>query len=106
MAASETILNKIHEVFAEYLLDLLTRKEPVYNEDGDVIDEVPYRVSAAEMGVITKFLKDNNISFVGGGEDDEEIDEIRRKAKEAAQRAGFRQEDIDAAAEAVSYRMH
>lgn len=107
MAASETTLNKIHEVFATYLLDLLTKTVPVHNEEGDVVDEVPYRVSAAELGVITKFLKDNNISFVGGGdEEDEELNAIRERAKEAARRQGFTQADIDAATQALDYRTH
>lgn len=106
MAASESVLNKIHEVFAEYLLGLLTKTVAVYNEEGDVIDEKPYAVSAAELGVITKFLKDNNISFVASDEDDDELNAIRERAKEAARRQGFTQEDIDAATEAATFRTH
>lgn len=104
MAASEAILNKIHEFFAEYLLDLLTRKEDVYNDQGEVLDSVPYRISAAELGVITKFLKDNNISFAGEDEDDEDLAKLRLNAKEAAQRAGFTEADIEAAKVGLEYR--
>jgi len=97
MAASEQTLNKIHEFFANYLLELMT--EP--DADGN-----PPRLTAAEMGVITKFLKDNNISFVGGDEDDGEIEEFRRRAKEAATRGGFTRQDIEESIEGLSFREH
>ena len=106
MAASENTLNQIHEVFANYLLGLLTKTVAVYDEEGNVIDERPYNVSAAELGVITKFLKDNNISFVAGDEDDEELNAIRERAKAAAARQGFTQEDIDAATASATFRTH
>ena len=99
MDASESVLNKIHEFFAEYLLELMT--EPELDDAGK-----PTRLTAAEMGVITKFLKDNNISFVGGDEDDGEIEEFRRRAKEAATRSGFTRQDIEESIEGLSFREH
>ena len=97
MAASEQTLNKIHEFFAQYLLDLMTKED----EEGN-----PPRLTAAEMGVITKFLKDNNISFVGDGEDDSEIEEFRRRAKEAATNGGFTRQDIEESIEGLNFREH
>lgn len=106
MAASEATLNKIHEFFAQYLLDLLTQNEDVLDEDGYKVGERKLRVSAAELGVITKFLKDNNISFVSDDEDDEDLQAIRRRAKEAATSAGFSQQDIEDAKVGLDFRTH
>lgn len=106
MAASEATLNKIHEFFAQYLLDLLTQNEDVLDEEGEKVGERKLRVSAAELGVITKFLKDNNISFVSDDEDDEDLQAIRRRAKEAATQAGFSQQDIEDAKVGLDFRTH
>lgn len=100
MAASEQTLNRIHEFFAQYLLDLMSPQE---DDEGKL---VPARLTAAEMGVITKFLKDNNISFVGDGEDDSEIEEFRRRAKEAATTGGFTRQDIEESIEGLTFREH
>lgn len=104
MAASETVLNKIHEFFAQYLLDLLVEEEDIYNSEGEVVGTRRRRLSAPEMGVITKFLKDNNISFAGGEGDDEEIEEMKRRAREAAIGSGFSREDIEQAVEGLDFR--
>lgn len=100
MAASERTLNQLHEFFAEYLLGLLTRKTK--DEDGD---EVPAPVSAAELGVIAKFLKDNNVSFAGG-DDDEELAAFRERAAAAAREAGFSKQDIEESIEGLTFRSH
>lgn len=100
MAASESTLNKIHEFFAQYLLDLMSPQE---DEDGNL---VPARLTAAEMGVITKFLKDNNISFAGGGEDDDEIEQMRQRAREAALASGFSRQDLEESIEGLDFRKH
>lgn len=100
MAASESTLNKIHEFFAQYLLDLMGPQE---DEDGNV---VPARLTAAEMGVITKFLKDNNISFAGGDEDDDEIEQMRQRAREAALNSGFSRQDLEESIEGLDFRKH
>ena len=100
MAASEATLNKIHEFFAQYLLDLMGPQE---DEDGNT---VPARLTAAEMGVITKFLKDNNISFAGGDEDDDEIEQMRQRAREAALNSGFSRQDLEESIEGLDFRKH
>ena len=100
MAASEATLNKIHEFFAQYLLELMS---PLEGEDGQVI---PPCLTAAEMGVITKFLKDNNISFAGGDEDDDEIEQMRQRAKEAALNSGFSRQDLEESIEGLDFRKH
>ena len=106
MAASEATLNKIHEFFAQYILDLLTKTEPVLNDEGEKVGESKYRITAAELGVITKFLKDNNISFVDDDEDDEDLQAIRNRAKQAAQEAGFSKQDIEDAKVGLDFRTH
>lgn len=106
MAANKETLDQIHEFFAHYLLNMLAQKVPVHNEDGEVVDEVPYRLSAAEMGVITKFLKDNDISFVGDGDDEDELEQIRQRAKEAAQAQGYSAQDVEEAIESQSFKVH
>ncbi len=100
MAASENTLNKLHEFFAEYLLGILTRK--CKDEDGE---EIPVPVSAAELGVIAKFLKDNNITFAGG-DDDAEMEAFRLRAMEAAKEAGFTQQDVEESIEGLNFRSH
>lgn len=100
MAASEATLNKIHEFFAQYLLELMGPQE---DEEGNV---TPARLTAAEMGVITKFLKDNNISFAGGDGDDDEIEQMRQRAKEAALSSGFSRQDLEESIEGLDFRKH
>lgn len=97
MAASEQTLNRIHEFFAQYLLDMMTEKD----DDGK-----PVRLTAAEMGVITKFLKDNNISFVGEDDEDGEIEQFRQRAKEAAMSNGFSKQDLEESIEGLDFRKH
>lgn len=106
MAASEATLNKIHEFFAQYLLDLLTQNEDILNEEGEKVGERKLRVSAAELGVITKFLKDNNISFVSDDEDDADLQAIRNRAKQAALESGFSKQDIEDAKVGLDFRTH
>lgn len=52
MAASNKRLGELHELFTEYLVSLLNRKD----EDGAILGP-----TAAESAVIRAFLKDNNI---------------------------------------------
>lgn len=96
MAASENTLNQIHEFFANYILGMLS---PDYEGN-------PPMLTAAEMGVVAKFLKDNNISFAGGDDDSEEIEEMRKRAKEAALNSGFTKTDIEEAVEGLDFRTH
>lgn len=56
MAASEKTMGKLHEMFAQYLMDCMTRKGK--DEEGDEYD-IP--MTAAEAAVLRAFLKDNNI---------------------------------------------
>lgn len=56
MAASEKVMGKLHEMFAQYLMDCMTRTGT--DEDGREYD-IP--MTAAEAAVLRAFLKDNNI---------------------------------------------
>ena len=56
MAASEKMMGQLHEMFAQYLMDCMTRKGT--DEDGK---EYPIPMTAAEAAVLRAFLKDNNI---------------------------------------------
>lgn len=56
MAASEKTMGKLHEMFAQYLMECMTRTG--VDEDGGEYD-IP--MTAAEAAVLRAFLKDNNI---------------------------------------------
>lgn len=56
MAASEARLGKLHEMFTEYLMSLMTRTGR--DEHGEAF-AIP--MTAAEAAVLRAFLKDNNI---------------------------------------------
>jgi hypothetical protein len=56
MAASEKTMGKLHEMFAQYLMDCMTRTGT--DEEGREYD-IP--MTAAEAAVLRAFLKDNNI---------------------------------------------
>lgn len=56
MAASEKTMGLLHEMFAQYLMECMTRKGT--DEDGK---EYPIPMTAAEAAVLRAFLKDNNI---------------------------------------------
>lgn len=100
MAASEKTLNQLHEFFAEYLLGLLSRTEP-----NDLGERVPVPVSAAELGVIAKFLKDNNVTFAGD-DDDADLQAFRQRAADAARDAGFSKQDLEESIEGLNFRSH
>ena len=100
MAASENVLNQLHEFFAEYLLGLMTRTTE--DEDGN---PVPIPVSAAELGVIAKFLKDNNVTFAGD-DDDADLQAFRQRAADAARDAGFSKQDLEESIEGLNFRSH
>lgn len=56
MAASEKTMGSLHEMFAQYLMDCMTRTGT--DEDGR---EYTIPMTAAEAAVLRAFLKDNNI---------------------------------------------
>lgn len=56
MAASEKTMGKLHEMFAQYLMDCMTRTGT--DEEGN---EYTIPMTAAEAAVLRAFLKDNNI---------------------------------------------
>lgn len=56
MAASEKTMGALHEMFAQYLMDCMTRTGT--DEGGR---EYPIPMTAAEAAVLRAFLKDNNI---------------------------------------------
>lgn len=56
MAASEKVMGQLHEMFAQYLMDCMTRTGK--DEEGV---EYPIPMTAAEAAVLRAFLKDNNI---------------------------------------------
>lgn len=56
MAASEKTMGALHEMFAQYLMDCMTRTGT--DEEGK---EYPIPMTAAEAAVLRAFLKDNNI---------------------------------------------
>lgn len=56
MAASEKTMGALHEMFAQYLMDCMTRTG--MDERGR---KYPIPMTAAEAAVLRAFLKDNNI---------------------------------------------
>lgn len=56
MAASEKTMGTLHEMFAQYLMDCMTRTGK--DEEGE---EYSIPMTAAEAAVLRAFLKDNNI---------------------------------------------
>lgn len=56
MAASEQMMGQLHAMFAQYLMDCMTRTGK--DENGD---EYSIPMTAAEAAVLRAFLKDNNI---------------------------------------------
>lgn len=65
MAASEGMMGNLHAMFAQYLMDCMTRKGT--DEAGEEYD-IP--MTAAEAAVLRAFLKDNNIQADPDGSKD------------------------------------
>lgn len=61
MAASSDMLGSLHELFAQYWMDMMNRSEDVYNDSGDLVGARKIPLSAAEAAVLRAFLKDNNV---------------------------------------------
>jgi len=97
MAATSDKLGQLHAIFTEYLLSLL---EPSTNEEGE---EIPASLSAPQMAVIAKFLKDNNIAAVD--DDDDEVAQLKEALRSRAKARGFSAEDADLAMEGATYGM-
>lgn len=61
MSAKSSTLGSLHELFAQYWMDRMTKTSPVYDAEGDVAGETVVPLSAAEAAVLRAFLKDNNV---------------------------------------------
>lgn len=95
MAAKLAVLQELHEVFAEYLLSLL---QPTTGEDGG---QYRAEISAPQMAVIAKFLKDNDIS--AADDDDESVKALKEGLRSNALQRGFDKSDIELALEASEF---
>lgn len=69
VGASESTLNLMHQMLAEYFIERLKSSKPDPNAPVEYDEEtgeelLPFFIplNAAELGVMVKFLKDNNIS--------------------------------------------
>ena len=65
-AASKTRLEELHDLLAIEMRKLLVEGETQVTKDGEVVKASP---SAATLGQIRQFLKDNNIEAPVGGTD-------------------------------------
>jgi len=95
MAATTDMLQELHSVFASYLLSLM---QPVQDEEGKFH---PPSLSAPQLAVIAKFLKDNDISATD--DDDDDVRELKEALKNNALNRGYTQEDIDLALESHQF---
>lgn len=81
MAAKSSTLGTLHELFAQYWLDQMSRVEDVFDADGEVIGERKVPLSAAEAAVLRAFLKDNNVQ--ADPADDGDVRELSKALRTA-----------------------
>lgn len=62
--ASESLLGSLHELAAQMMIESL-KGQPILDENGKEIGRT--RPTPADLNVITKFLKDNNITATREG---------------------------------------
>ncbi len=74
MAAKSSTLGTLHELFAQYWMDQMTRT----TEDGLVIP-----LSAAEAAVLRAFLKDNNVT--ADPADDGDVKDLAKELRKATE---------------------
>lgn len=86
MAAKSKTLGTLHELFAQYFVNLMAN--PRLDEDGR-----PLPLPAAELAVIRAFLKDNNVTADPDATDD--VKEVANEARKAMLHAGIDPEEID-----------
>lgn len=78
MAASDAILESLHEALAVELLDLIKNGVPVFDKEGN--ESGTRKATAAEMAVAVTFLKNNDIT---ANFDDSDATKALREALEA-----------------------
>lgn len=74
MAAKSTTLGQLHEMFAAYCINQMSRTD----EEGK-----PVPVSAAELAVIRAFLKDNNVQ--ADPADDGDVKDLAKALRNATE---------------------
>lgn len=74
MAATSSLLGNLHELFAQYWLEQMGRKD----EDGK-----PVPLTAAEAAVLRAFLKDNNVQ--ADPSEDGDVRELTKHLRDATQ---------------------
>lgn len=90
MAAKSKTLGRMHELFAQYFVNML--ENPILGENGH-----PLPISAAELAVMRAFMKDNNVQADPDATDD--IKDVANAAKQAMRDAGIDTAEMDRIAE-------
>lgn len=96
MAASPEVLGELHSIFARHLMDLL---KPEIDEEGK---EQPPAISAGQLAVIAKFLKDNDIATTDN--DDQDVADLKEQLRKRAASQGFHASDVEAALEDTAFK--
>lgn len=90
MAAKSKTLGTLHELFAQYFVNLM--QNPRLDEHG-----VALPMPAAELAVIRAFLKDNNVTADPDAAND--VKDVANEARKAMAEAGIDVHEIDRIAE-------